>query len=523
MTLNTMVMRCESMMNLHRMSIAHSVSSVSFRNGDNQKGIRSKRFAIALTILSTIAAFAIWPQNRTDTDSVLSLKEVTDISSCVVRVGRGNAFWVATLLVPDGDGTSRYKVLDAGGTLFDGVLPFNAHVAHLGKSDSGSVLAGFGDIVLLHSLERRPESAPSPVSFFLDGELLYTTEKAVDFRVAQDASAFFTLEPQLDGSHTLRIQSLHPYSKREFTLDMPLHLPQLLYTAYRGRFSSDFSDVMLLPGDSSRPMRFYPVRNGEPVELWRDQGDRNSLRTRRRAEFLNRYTAYYWDIDGSYDESRPTVLVRKMRFSWEGHDAKEVVVWERQIDSDYYGSILIAHNKKHIVFTGRGLRVLDSETGKLAFAYPTDIPYWKSPQFAGRHPREIANSESASYKGAKARERLASVEYSDETAYPSYVSSYWVIGNELVAKNSIQRGGNVDCRMVSIESMNQCVNSAKERHGVRRTYVYDVFALDGIHMESQAIRRVPANMTIGCRGGALALDGLKFEEGRLRYLPSSDH
>lgn len=461
-------------------------------------------------------------------DGVFSRGEVIGNPNCILQVGRGDAYGIATALVPNGDGNSRYKVLDDSGTLFEGTLPFAANKASLGRSDSGSVLAGYGDLTLNFPRDRSID-APEPVSFFLDGQLQYSAENAVDFGVAQDASAFFTIEPKADGSHVLKTQTLNPYSEREFDLDMPLRAGRDMEDVeYRGRgwFSSDHSDVMLLNGYyDGRPTKFYPVGNGDPVELWINNEDRPE-----RVRIVNRHTAYYWNRDPPYgspafDDDRPIQSFRKVRIEWDNGVAKETTIWERRVDSGIFATLAFSDDQRYLIHHGDDnvVRVLNSETGELVFGYPTDVAIWKSTQFAGRNPKEITRSERKAYYGKESRKRLVSVEYADETSYPGNPHESRVIGNELVIQHFVQRGGSLDCRTVPATSLIDCEEKARALHGAKRIRMRSIFSLDGIRMESQATRRVPVHRGISCTGDAVAFGGLKFENGRFRYSPSSTY
>ena len=92
-----------------------------------------------------------------------------------------------------GEAKSVVAVVDQAGTQFRETVPFRAHRIRIGRQADGTLVAAFGD-TRLNSREFRSPHSPEPLHVYVDGQLLYQSDKARDFDVATDGSSFFVQE-----------------------------------------------------------------------------------------------------------------------------------------------------------------------------------------------------------------------------------------------------------------------------------------------------------------------------------------
>ena len=139
------------------------------------------------------------PSSSTPASFTFSPQEVIGNFDCRMVAGRGPASDTALVVLPveTAEGRpkrARFAVLDANGQVFSGMLPFYPNHRRLGKRADGVVVVGFADL-RLNSREQREPGTPEPVHIYADGQLVFATERALDFGVAPDGSSVFVQEP----------------------------------------------------------------------------------------------------------------------------------------------------------------------------------------------------------------------------------------------------------------------------------------------------------------------------------------
>lgn len=198
--------------------------------------------------------------------------EVLANADCGIAAGWGMpAGDVALLVLPGGAGEpgagARFAVLDERGTLFGGDLPFRPNHWRLGRRPDGGVVTAFGDLRLNSKVSRPPES-PEPLRVYLDGGLVYKSEKAWNFGVARDGSSFFAVEPLAGRASRLVIRNLdlgveiHHDLGAEFNPFTPAESP------YGASYTRDAAEVAFWPPQQRDGVLgdhwFYPVGGGDP-------------------------------------------------------------------------------------------------------------------------------------------------------------------------------------------------------------------------------------------------------------------
>ena len=438
-------------------------------------------------------------------DGVFALDEVFDNPDCMFRPGGGAAHGTAAVVVPDESGGSRFKILDAHGTLFEGELPFNPKQAYLGKAQDQSIVAAFGG---QNSKESRKPNALERVRVYRDGRLEYETAKARQFALASNGSAFVTLEPEGDKNHVLKIRRFDPHWERVYSLGR--------YPLYRVNFSNDWQDVELSPSRWGKPLRFYPVDPAsEPVTFWEGDSDKRQSDA---STFLNRFLGYHIGRDRSdADSVWPKLRFWKESYEWVDGRRQTTTHWSTVFYARKLGYSFLAYGGRYYVHRGEVVRVLNADTGELVFAYPTATSLAETPEFTGRTPAQIKGHERMVHYGKMRRERLKSVEYPDEVSFPLSPSSVHARGGELILYSRVLRGGSLDCRTVPSLEYKDCMIKAIREHGARFTHVFDTFALKGLNMDSQPVRRVDHVKQFSCARGDIVFQGLDLVHGKFRF------
>ena len=458
------------------------------------------------------------PTERTTTgkrDGVFALDEVFDNPDCMFRPGGGAAQGTAAVVVPDESGGSRFKILDSHGTLFEGELPFNPNRAFLGRAADQSMVAAFGDI-RFNSKKFRERDTPEPVRIYRDGRLEYETPKARQFAVASNGSAFVTLEPEADQTrHVLKIRRFDPHLEREYSLGK-LSLNMGNHVLYTVGFSNDWQDVKLSSSRWSKPLYFYPVDPAsKAVAFWEGDSDKRQSSA---SIIPNRFLGYHkgWDRSDA-DSNWPRLRFWKETYEWIDGRRQTKAYWETKHFTNAPGYAFLAHGGRYYVHRGEVVRVLNADTGELVFAYPTATVIGNATEFMGRKPAQIKGHEKMVYYGKIRRERLESVEYPDEVSFPQSPRSVYVRGGELILYNSVLRGGSLDCRTVPSLEYQDCREKAVREHGAQYVDVLDTFALEGLSMDSQPVRRVEYVEEFSCARGDFVFQGLDLVDGTFRF------
>lgn len=191
--------------------------------------------------------------------------EVIDNLDCVMAAG-GPENDTAVVLLPREEGANpaeghRFAVLDGDGHLFGDVLPFTPNHKRLGRRADGSVVVGFGDL-RANSKQFRPPDTPEPVRIYVDGQIVYSTDKADDFRIAADGSSFFVHELLPGGMSRLVVRDLDSGALEHIEMGQALKPRNEYEGAYGMWYTRDFREVQVAPlhlDRASGTYRFYRV------------------------------------------------------------------------------------------------------------------------------------------------------------------------------------------------------------------------------------------------------------------------
>lgn len=202
----------------------------------------------------------------------LTPEDVIGNPDCVMTPGTGNAGDLAMVVVP-ASGGSRFAVVDGSGVVYGGALPFDATSHHaFARRPDGSVLAAFARG--LQPGNRRPwwSNRTQGVRIYHDGQVIYESDQAWQWRIASDGSSFFVVEPMAGGVSRLVVRNLDLRIESHFDL-AGLH-PKFgdgAAGAFLEYSRVDSSQVVLSPvsprGSSEQSIWLFPTDGGEPMEL----------------------------------------------------------------------------------------------------------------------------------------------------------------------------------------------------------------------------------------------------------------
>ncbi len=417
---------------------------------------------------------------------------------CGMARGKGAAAGLAVVTVTEPLGimdiltpfleraSSRFSVLDQTGALHTGELPFVPYQRKLGKSPSGSVIAGFGGIALQPWLTPLPAEGEL-LRIFAGKTMIYKNEHAWLFDIANDGSSYFVIESLgTDFSSRLVISNLEQGTEMHHDLGTMLSGPEG-ELAYLASYTAGGKEVHLRPVSSSSVMKedvgmhyfFKTEANAPPRPI--EIPDRGLYD---RVLFTSSEEGFIFYEAASDDEKLQIV---KARFDWSSGVSK--AVWRKEGPAGVKaGSVSITPDGAWLLFgTGqwskakRRLRdsdlmiyVMDAKSGETRFRLFTDSFSAKARQLASVLPPQPTKDDVGRFNGA-----------------------FFVGNDKLVLRHFPREGGKI----------------------VETERFYDVFDLNSITVDAQPEYRLRGNEHIfnpcASRGfpGALGV----AENGRLAY------
>ena len=390
-------------------------------------------------------------------------EEVIRNPVCRFRDGRGNAAGLGLVLIP-GERGARFEVLDGEGAVLGGSVPFWPNHYRLARSADGSIITGFGDL-RLNSGVSRPKDTPEPVRIFRGGQLIYETDKAWNFGLAPDGSAFFVLEPEADSTSRLVIRNLDMGTERDYDLGYE-YTPAGFGLPYSLQFTARSGEVMMAPAFMSggRSHFFFPADGERQRKVTLDSDDHDGY-----VAFESMRHGYFAFSQG---EDQPWLILKK-EFHWGAprEAPKTTDVWAREIVMEhFYGNIGLSNDAAWLMLRSWQEYVLDTRTGDLAF-------YW---------PKTRSDEELA---------RLSTV---------------------LPPEATIEDAGGV--QSVSITDGQLRLYRRVKRSPTQGSYYFDVFDMAGIGIHSKPQFRVHVDRDIPCMAGDFVFRGLQVADGALTYL-----
>ena len=389
-------------------------------------------------------------------------QEVIGNLDCRFRAGWGNAAGRGLVLLPE-EGGARFEVLDGEGRIFGDALPFVPNHYQLTRQTDGSVLTGFGDL-RLNSPVSRPEVTPEPVRIYRDGRMIYETEKAWNFGLAPDGSAFFVVEPMAGMASRLVIHNLN--LGREYHQDLGYaYTPSFDELRYGIRFTADSAEVMMFPllVTGGKSHIFFPANGENRRQI--------TLEGRGAAVFESMHRGYYASPQG---KNEPW-LIQKKEFRWADQSGSPgtMDVWSQEINLEHFSETMrLSNDGAWLILNAWVIQVLDTQTGKTVFTWPHAMPY---------DEEQLA--------------RLSTVLPPDATiADVGGVGSVNIFDGQLLLYRKVQRAAR------------------------RFSYSFDVFDMTGIVPDSKPNFRIPVSWGDRCLEGDFALRGLQDVDGALTYL-----
>ena len=465
--------------------------------------------------------------------------EVLANPDCGIAAGWGMpAGDVALLVLPGGaagepGAGARFAVLDERGTLFGGVLPFRPNHWRLGRRPDGGVVTAFGDLRLNSRVSRPPES-PEPLRVYLDGGLVYESEKAWNFGVARDGSSFFAIEPLAGRASRLVIRNLDLGVETHRDLGAEFNPFTANEGPYGASYTRDAAEVAFWPPQQRDGVLgdywFYPVGGGDPRVVRAvsastgaprrpggaaDAADPRMVRVERvegrtweRLVFDSSEVVYHIaDKSPTWRSVGPFEVAKYVYGGYGGEGGpRRTEVWRRAVPMDI-STWARAPDGPWLALGDGGTRVLvlDTSTGGYALAFPTlEDAARRIPERLWR--RKVPGTGGMNYRqwawASATLERLRGLLGPEATVRDAgWLGGFWFEdGNRLVLSGHIGR------------------------YPDPLRFYYDVFEMETVGVDGGPAFRVEKD-DVACGLGGLR--GLDVRDGRLVYpgpraAPTSD-
>lgn len=218
------------------------------------------------------------PQNKAELPiqedglSRFSPERILGNVNCRMLIGNKSASGIGLVVLPSED-ESEFAVFGPDGLVFGGSVPFKAHNFDIGRRADGGILVGLADL-RLNSGVFRPRQTDEPLRIFLDGHVIYETQKALDFNIASMGTSFVVHEPTSVGASRLLIRDIdHGTEER---VDRPYIRTNDYDPGVSLGYSLDETEVVLVSsGEDSRGRGrywFYSIKDGVSRRISVDSG-----------------------------------------------------------------------------------------------------------------------------------------------------------------------------------------------------------------------------------------------------------
>jgi len=269
------------------------------------------------------------------------------------------------LVVAIRDDDVRVSELNADGTGFSINLPFypTAHT-HIIKREDGRVLSLLSDL-RLNSKVGRARDTDEPVKAYLDDEIIFETQKALDVGAASDGSSFYIIKPA-EGSRTELIiydLALDLMSTHDVT---HLYGASGRYRFFASRMTLANDAIWIQPSDESMEDQthyLFPVNGSAPLAI-----DTN-FSWRKSPVFYNLNTVFI--LSNNINENTVSMQAVDLISYIESEEAsasyQESVLWQIDLPGYSIQQSNISAFENEILLDHAGIRVLDIDSGDVKF------------------------------------------------------------------------------------------------------------------------------------------------------------
>lgn len=409
---------------------------------------------------------------------------------CRMRAGKGPARDIAVVMLATEDG-SAFAVLDHTGTITSGSLDFVPNHIRIGRQHNGSVVFGFGALRLNSGVFREPDT-DEPIRIFHGDHLMYKTNKAWEFGVADNGSSFFVHEPAPGGTSRLVVRNLDQGTQVEFDLDTRLTPVNAYFSGYGVNYSLDGSEIVFHSAQEDSMGKgvyyFYPIGEGRP----------------RRIKVEGSWGALLTSSENGYFVDRPDDLkpgefgdvwqVTRRRIDVANDETQDI--WSKRLPiRNHGGHLSISQNGKWLGMSGYDYKVLDTETGETIFSYPSaGNPEAKLARLSPVLPlgATIADMGTESYMGFRGNTLVAYRQYGDTEACSRKPGEPW-----------------------DAVKWRECIKRLRLR-GMSREF-YDIYEMDSIQLDSSPSYTVEVYSESNCMPAQKRWRGLLDLDGELAY------
>ena len=257
---------------------------------------------------------------------------------------------------------SKYSVYGDDGLVLEGDLPFIPNKQFIAQREDGSHLIAVADLRLNSKVLKDP-SVDEPVRVYLDDQLIYQTEKALDLGVAPSGEGFYVLEPSASDTTQLHIYNLDTGNQYEVNLGYARQSIDNEITSSL-RYSPTGNEIELISRHGHQST-FFPMTGGKPTHRNITYDEAHVVLY---ASSYIAYTAYH-------EQGVWKPIISKLRFESTGSN-QYTVEWFRKLEDMstlYEGALELQGNGEWLVINGSShIKVLATETGQTKFSYNRD-------------------------------------------------------------------------------------------------------------------------------------------------------
>ena len=388
-------------------------------------------------------------------------EEILTNPDCEQHVGDGPSSELSLVVLPSDAGAS-FAAVNADGILYADHLPFIPRWSSIARHEEGWVLSMF------EGMQREQPGAPrpdqdEPLRIYRDGEMILDHHKIWAAGVADDGSSYYFIEPVGTGSR-LVIHNLEQGTEQTYDLTDTYARNHAGGVSHGVRYSMNFSEVMLDPLYSGIGVHhFFPVKANDRKRRVFPLPESGVIKY---ADFASSETGYFGYYVQDINNGRARTRLSRQDITWTEHDARLESRWDRE--GGIVGKI---SNDGSLLISPSGAMLIDARTGETLF----ELPLVGSP---------VPQPRLGDSPGLDSAPELV------KTVHGAYYQ-----GDELLVYMDLQTEG----------------------PPLATRQVFDVYELEGIHMDSRPLMRMNATEQGPCPPFA-ARGQLRIDEGRLKFV-----
>lgn len=403
---------------------------------------------------------------------------------CHLFEGAGSAIGIAAVVLEQNADLARVAIIDEHGVRSVMELAHTPNRIEIGARENGNLVVGAGDL-RLNSKVGRDANTPEPLSIAIGSDVVYKSEKVLDFGIASDGSSFFAIEPTAGETSRLVIRATD--ASAEFQYDLGTAFSSIGDELNRiVTYTPAGGSIMILPSNnaSDEPRQFYSTNDGRVTRIVPPEG-----LSAVGSAFESEHAGYFAEPSGT-----DTFTILKVTYD-DAPQPRSTIVWSRTIPLEhFYGNMSLSDDAQWLLVQAWTAHVLDTNSGRSVFTWP----------IAGNAEEERRRLSSVTGDAAEDQENIGSV------------SDIRIQDGRLFMTRKYGLQAFKDCHLTSDPS--ECFRKAEQN--VRE--VIDVFDMSSISIDAQPQYRLETERNFGCLRETYSTGSLVLRDGKLTYERSNN-